>query len=180
MNPFDSITAPQKADLLICFCDIENFTAISRAKPDPLELFQILSGMAKEMSDAVRPSSGRIVKFIGDSALVAFPASAADEGVRLLLGMKARMERFLARSGFKARVLFQVHLGEAAVGPFGESGSLDVMGDAVNHAARLGRGEGRGRFLISPEAFRKLEPETRKSFHKFTPPVYYVAENAES
>jgi hypothetical protein len=30
--------------------------------------------------------------------------------------------------------------------------------------------------VISPQAFRKLSPATRKSFHKYTPPVVYVAE----
>jgi class 3 adenylate cyclase len=47
MDPFESITRPQKADLLICFTDIEGFTAISRAKADPLELFELLSGFAR-------------------------------------------------------------------------------------------------------------------------------------
>jgi class 3 adenylate cyclase len=69
-----------------------------------------------------------------------------------------------------------VHFGETAIGPFGGSTELDVMGDSINVAARLGRGEHRGRFIISPQAFRKLKPETRKVFHKHTPPVVYVAD----
>ena len=176
MNPFDSIREPQKLDLLICFCDIDNFTSVARAKPDPLDLFRVLSGMAKEMSDFMRPSTGRIVKFIGDSALVIFPGNAADDGMRVLLGMKGRIERYLARNGLKAKILFQVHFGEVAIGPFGDGDSLDIIGEQINHAARLGHGEHRGMFVISPQAFRKLKPETRKSFHKHTPPVVYVAE----
>ena len=175
MDPFESITRPQKADLLICFCDVEGFTAISRAKPDPLELFELLDGFARGMRGAVEGSAGRVVKLIGDSALIVFPADAADAGMQILLDLKRRLERYLARQGAKARVLFQVHVGEVAVGPFG-GGGLDVMGDQVNVTARLGRGEHRGAFVISPQAFRRLRPATRKLFHKHTPPIVYVAE----
>jgi hypothetical protein len=49
------------------------------------------------------------------------------------------------------------------------------LGEAVNIASMLGRGEHRGRLVISPQVFRKLSPETRKSFRKFTPPIVYVA-----
>jgi class 3 adenylate cyclase len=176
MDPFESITRPQKADLLICFCDIEGFSAIARAKPDPLELFALLDGFAREMQSALAGSAGRIVKLIGDSALIVFPADAADAGMQILLELKPRLERYLAPQGTKARVLFQVHVGEVAVGPLGGDGALDVIGDSVNVAARLGRGEHRGVFVISPQAFRRLRPATRKLFHKHTPPVVYVAE----
>ena len=176
MDPFESITRPQKADLLICFSDIEGFTAISRAKPDPLELFELLSGFAREMQSALKDSAGRIVKLIGDSALIVFPADQADAGMQLLLELKPRVELYLAKQGAKTRVLFQVHVGEAAVGPFGTDGSLDVIGDSVNVAARLGRPDHRGAFVISAQAFRRLKPATRKAFHKHTPPIVYVAE----
>jgi class 3 adenylate cyclase len=85
MNPFHNLHEPQRLGLLICFVDIENFTSIAQAKADPIELFGILSGMAKVMSEMIRPTEGRIIKFIGDSALIVFPESAADSGMRLLL-----------------------------------------------------------------------------------------------
>jgi len=34
----------------------------------------------------------------------------------------------------------------------------------------------KGRFTISPQLFRKLDAATRKSFHKYTPPVTYLAD----
>jgi hypothetical protein len=51
-----------------------------------------------------------------------------------------------------------------------------VVGDSVNIAATLDRGRNQGKFIISPQVFRKLRPETRKYFHKFTPPVIYISE----
>jgi len=175
MNPLDALVEPRKLDLLICFCDIVNFTAVARATPEPLDVFRLLSGMASLMAGLVAPTNGRIIKFIGDSALIVFPETNTDEGVRLLLDMKSRMEHYLAQKGSRCTVRFQLHVGEAAVGRFGDTGAIDVMGDAVNVTARLGSREDRGMFVISPQAFRKLEPNTRKLFHRFTPPIVYVA-----
>jgi hypothetical protein len=52
----------------------------------------------------------------------------------------------------------------------------DVLGETVNIAAMAGSSHRPGGFAITPQVFRKLEPETRKAFHKFTPPIVYLAE----
>jgi len=49
------------------------------------------------------------------------------------------------------------------------------MGDAVNVAATIDRAGRGGRMTTSPQAFRQLEPETRKLFKKYTPPIVYMA-----
>ena len=53
----------------------------------------------------------------------------------------------------------------------------DVFGPTVNNAAMVDRRQQRGRFVMTPQAFRSLKPDTRKRFHKHTPPVVYLAEN---
>ena len=53
---------------------------------------------------------------------------------------------------------------------------IKFIGDSVNNAAMLAGKDYRARFVITPQVFRKLKPETRKKFHKFTPPVVYIAE----
>jgi len=175
MNPLDSAVEPCRLDTLICFSDIVSFTAFARATADPVELFRLLSGLASMEAAELGGSSGRIVKFYGDSSLILFPGSDADEGVRLLLRLKGAMERHLEEHGAKCSVRFQLHVGDVAVGRFGDTGAIDVIGDEVNTTARLGRRE--DRFVISPQLFRRLKPPTRKLFHKFTPPIVYVAES---
>ena len=176
MESFESLTRPERANLLICFCDIDGFSNVAKARPDPLDLFQVLSGLAVEMAGHLEGSAGRVVKHIGDAALIVFPESEVDAGVRLLRAAKERLERYLADQGIRVTISFQLHFGEVAVGPFGRTGGWDVMGDSVNVAARLERGGHRGRFVISPQVFRKLRPETRKAFHKYPPPIVYLAE----
>ena len=64
-----------------------------------------------------------------------------------------------------------VHVGEVLSGSFGPAGSarFDVLGKAVNVAARLGR---RG-VTLSPQAFRCLSDEARERFQKLMPPITY-------
>ena len=178
MDDLSAISSVRKINLLICFYDIENFASIARDRPDPVEIFDILNGMAKITHGKIDGSPGHVVKFIGDSALLIFPEGAEDEGVNLLLQLKDELETFFGRQGCSTRTRFNVHFGEVAVGPFGVGRrvSLDVFGDSVNTAAMLGRGQHRGRFVISPEAFAHLSAATQKRFHRYTPPIVYLAE----
>ncbi len=173
-----STTSVQIDELLICFCDIQAFSAISQSKIDSKELFSLLDGMATVVINTLEGSAGRVVKFIGDSCLIVFPKEQADQGMAILLDMKDRVEGYFKTKGYSNKMRFCVHYGEAAFGPIGSGRyrALDVLGDHVNVAATLGKGEHRGRFIISPQAFRKLSSATRKRFHKYTPPIVYLAE----
>ncbi len=178
MDDLQTISEVQKPNLLICFYDIDNFSSVSRSKPDATEVFELLSTMAKITYAKIDGSSGHVVKFIGDAALLVFPESHVDEGVNLLLALKQALEEFFQSEGIAVRLRFSLHYGEAAIGPFGPEAheSLDVFGDNVNVAAALAKGQHRGRFIISPQVFRKLNPKTRKVFHKYTPPIVYLAD----
>lgn len=163
-----AISKPQKADLLVSFLDIQNFSGISRTLPDPLALFDLLDSVAVLMTRELEGAGGYVVKFIGDECLAVFPEDLADRGIGALAAAKRGVQRHLGDRGFPSMLRVTAHFGEVAIGPFGEGRSrqLDVIGDTVNIAASLGRGEHRGRLIISPQVFRKLSP----------PPLVYVAE----
>lgn len=175
---FSKVTTPQKANLLVSFMDIQGFLGIAQKLKDPLDQFSLLSGFARMVIHDVESTSGRVIKFIGDSALVVFPEEAVDQGVKTLLALKARLEGYLSEKGFANRLRITAHFGEVAIGLLGEGHcrQLDILGDSVNTAAMLERAGHGGRLVISPQAFRKLSPSTRKLFHRFTPPQVYLAE----
>jgi adenylate cyclase len=174
-----SITDPLKTELLLCFCDIQNFRRIAEEKPDPMEIFRLLDGMAKLVIDQVEKAGGIVVKFIGDESFIVFPPEKADEGMNALLALKTGVEKYFGKQKCAMKMRFCVHYGEAVIGAFGSgrNRTVDAVGDHVNLAASLARGEHRGRFIISAQAFRKLLPATRRKFHKFTPPIVYLAED---
>ena len=55
------------------------------------------------------------------------------------------------------------------MGPRGDK-RLDIYGETVNIAATMNSNG----LAISPQAFRKLEPATRKLLKKHTPPITYI------
>ena len=114
-----------------------------------------------------------MVKFIGDAALIVFEEDRVDAGVTCLLSLKEDTNAWLESRGFGAELAVKVHFGDVVAGPFGPSDRqhFDVIGHAANIAATL---EPRG-FTISPQAFRKLRPESRRRFKKHSPPAVYVA-----
>jgi class 3 adenylate cyclase len=174
MNHFSHITNGQKIHALISVCDITGFARISREKGIEV-IFTLMEDFTSLISRKMMNSSGKIIKYIGDSALIMFPENAVDEGVNLLLLLKEEIEAFFIKKGMNNRITFSLHFGEVIAGRFEPFHEIDILGDAVNIAFMIDRGAYRGRFVISPQVFRKLRPDTRKKFHKFTPPIVYLA-----
>lgn len=174
MTDFNSISQPVELELLVSFFDLTNFIKISNSRKD-LELFDLLSEFYELAGKIIEASAGRVVKFIGDAGLAVFSEESADSGVRALLRLQKETESFFAKRGVQTRLIVKAHFGRVACGWLGACGGkrLDVLGETVNTAATLAS---KG-FAISPQAFRKLSPETRKLFMKYTPPITYVVSN---
>lgn len=173
---FSRVTTPQKVDALVSFADIKDFISIGQKLDDPLKAFALMNGMADLVKGIVSKSGGYVVKFIGDAWLMIYPDDSVDRGILGIIEMKAAVEKYLQQNGFSNKLRTTAHFGEVAVGPFAGQ-ALDVFGANVNTAATLEKSDRRGQLIISPQAFRKLAPSTRKLFHKHTPPVVYIAED---
>ncbi|MBN1699370.1 MAG: adenylate/guanylate cyclase domain-containing protein [Spirochaetales bacterium] len=175
MKNFSTIPSGQKINTLICTCDVTGFARLSREKGIEAVLC-LMNDFTSLVNERIKTSSGSIIKYIGDSALIIFPEDAVDEGVALLLSLKKDIETSFSRRNLRNRITFSLHFGEVIVARFKPFDTIDILGDAVNTAFLIDRGDYRGRFVITPQVFRKLKPETRKKFHKYTPPVVYLAE----
>jgi class 3 adenylate cyclase len=157
--------------LLIAFVDLTRFMTQSQRSADH-ELADTLDAFYEHTAAAVRADGGRVVKFMGDAALIVFPETAVDRGVETLLALKDSVDDLMARRGWDCRLIVKAHFGSAVAGDFGAAGSkaYDVLGKAVNVTATL---EGTG-VTLSAEAFRKLAPELRARFKKHTAPITYI------
>lgn len=164
-------TRRASAPFLIAFLDITPFTRASSRRTDD-EIAELMDEYYASITDAVRPSGGRVVKFLGDGALAVWPEGYADDGVATLLALRDRVNGLLRARGWDASFLAKAHYGTAVAGEFGKAPDqrFDIIGGAVMTAARL---EART-ISISPAAFRQLKPETRKRLRKHTPPVVYI------
>ena len=159
--------APQQ--LLIVFGDITRFTVNARGKPD-VEIAETMHAYYMRAGALVRASSGRIVKFMGDAFLAVWSADDAARGAAALLAIKRGVDAFFAERSWDSRLVVKAHYGEAVVGPFGDDGRFDLIGNAVNIAATLPART----IALSPDAFRCLAPDDRHAWKKHTPQVVYI------
>jgi class 3 adenylate cyclase len=156
---------------LVAFSDLTGYAKVAAQLSDE-EVFRFLSDYYEFVGDAVSPAGGQVIKFMGDGALVLFPEANADAGVRALLAFQEAGDRFVSGRGFTCRHQIRVHFGLVQEGLLGTRGDkrTDIIGSAVNAMFLLKRSD----FAITPEAFRRLKPETRTLFKKHTPPVTYI------
>ncbi len=165
------LSARTELSLLIALCDLTRYTQHTRDSADA-DVAQTMEDYYQQVSTLIRARGGRVVKFMGDAALIVFPEELADEGVRALLDLKRDIEAWLDEIGWDSRLVVRVHFGSCIAGPYGDERRFDVIGGAVNTTARLPSGS----YALSTQAFRRLAPETRKRFKKHTPPITYIRE----
>jgi class 3 adenylate cyclase len=162
---------PTTTELLVAVFDLTNYVAFSRQTPSP-DQFAKMNEFYRRSAEFVRDHGGYLIKFIGDAGLVVFPADAADHGVNTMVRLKDEMDAWLKSAIPESTLSVNCHFGEVTIGPMHGPGGgkhLDIIGDTVNICFTLGR----KKFILSPQAFRKLKPESRRRFKKFTPPVVY-------
>lgn len=171
MTPFDDITEAMEMDALVGFFDLTGFMQVAR-KPEPLALLQLMAEYFALAQGIIEDGGGWLVKTIGDAGLAAFPAEETDRGVHALLQLKTDGDAWLADREIGSEAVVKAHVGRIACGLV--AGRRDIYGHAVNLAAVM---ESNG-FALSPQVFRKLNPETRRLFKKHTPPVTYIPTGA--
>ncbi|MCE0521360.1 MAG: adenylate/guanylate cyclase domain-containing protein [Methylacidiphilales bacterium] len=156
---------------LVACSDLTGYAKLT-GKLSEEEIFYFLSDYYEFVGDTIAPSGGRVIKFMGDAALMTFSEVHADSGVRSLLALQGQGDKFLSNRGISCRHHIRAHFGSIQQGELGTRTDkrLDIIGSTVNTMFLLKASE----FAITPEAFRKLKPETRKFFKKHTPPVTYI------
>lgn len=160
---------------LVFLTDLVGFGRISK-ELNLDDLAKLTARFAELTVKHVKTAEGTIVKYMGDAALGYFDN--ADKGVAALRAMRRDIEANLI-PGKKSAIRVGAHYGPFAIAVLPPVSRPDIMGETVNIAARVGTGgqnKHRGRLIITPEAFRKLSPESRKQFHKYTEPIVYLGE----
>jgi adenylate cyclase len=159
---------------LVACSDLTGYVKFAAGKSAE-DIFQILSEYYEFVGDIITPASGRVIKFMGDAALMFFPADAADAGVRALLALQSSGDVFLSERHVSSRHQIRAHFGSVCMGEIGTRTDkrTDILGSTVN-ALFLLKASG---FAITPEAYRKLTPATRKRFKKQAPPAIYIPTN---
>jgi len=149
--------------------DLKGFVAATRGLDDA-RIADALDVLYRAISDAAMGSGGRVVKYIGDGALVVWPPDRADDALRALIGLREGAMALLEPFGIRGDLLCRMHFGEVIAGEFGPNRTYDVIGSEVFVAFTLPART----ISVSAEAFRKLGDEARTLLKKHTEPVVYI------
>jgi len=155
----------------VAFFDLSRFAEWSSSDDDE-RVAAFLQQFYELAARILEPAGCRLVKFMGDAGLAVFPVDRAEDSIFALCKFSTEVRKEALAVGLDTYCNTNIHVGEAITGTFGPAGleRFDVMGKAVNIAARLGR---RG-IILSPQAFRTLSEAARKKFQKITRPVTYA------
>lgn len=154
-------------NLLVCFTDIDNFVYITK-QYEIRELFRFMNELACLSSDLIYENNGHIIKYIGDSMLIVFPAESINSGVQALLLLKEKLEEVIKAKGFNNTTSFSLHCGPTAIGYLGkrEYRSLDVFGNSVQTASVLNGRPKKGNFCVTQQVYDSLDVDLREKFDR--------------
>ncbi len=147
----------------ILFADISGFTAMS-GKLSPDEVKEIVDEIFEKLTAAIESEHGKVIKYEGDCIMASFGISESNELDPLYSCYAAiKMQRELSNfseilkkaRGFELKMRVGIHTGRAVVGLIG--GRLDIMGDAVNIAARMEQNAGIGKIMITADMEKQLK-----------------------
>jgi class 3 adenylate cyclase len=132
-----SVTAAERRQLTVMFCDLVGSTALS-ARLDPEDVRGIIGSYQRSVAETVENFRGFVARYMGDGVLVYFGYPQAHEddverATRCGLAVVERVSQLKAGEELHARV--GIATGLVVVG--GEVVEHDVVGETPNLAARL-------------------------------------------
>ncbi len=122
-------------------------------------VFTIMAGYFALTGQIVTAAGGKLIKTLGDDALVVFPAAVVDDGIMALRRVRHDGREWFVRQGYDSRVIVKLDFGPVVLGCVGSPGEehLDVFGKPVAGAFMLASTG----FALTPAVFRSLSPEVR-------------------
>jgi class 3 adenylate cyclase len=158
-------TARKPTRLVIAFTDFSDFKHLTGRVSDA-EIADTMDDYYRLVASVVEKARGRVVKFIGDAALLVFPGDKPDAALQSIVTLRTESDRFMIDRDWPCRFSAKVHIGDVIAGDFGPKGSkrYDIMGREVNATAML-TGDGIGgitvsdalRAAVSPGSIEKLK-----------------------
>jgi adenylate cyclase len=138
---FKNIKSPVEYQAIIALSDITYFTKASQSRSNR-ETFDLLSKFYELTGDIIEKFGGKVIKFMGDSALIIFEIDHAKESIKALRSLVEKSSELLSHFNPECRLNIKVHVGTVVVGLLGVSNEkrLDIIGNSINELFRLQSG----------------------------------------
>ena len=165
-----------KIDMVVLYVDLVGSTTMTLELPEE-KLAIIISSFSQEMASVIRLHKGFVLKFVGDAVIGYFVATdnallAADNAVTCAKSMLTVIEKginpILNQYDYPdLMVKIGLDFGQSIVVRYGsnpEASHVDLMGPAMNIAAKIQSMAKTNQILIGEDVLKKLHPVTQKSF----------------
>ena len=165
-----------KIDMVVLYVDLVGSTTMTLELPEE-KLAIIISSFSQEMASVIRLHRGFVLKFVGDAVIGYFVATdkallAADNAVTCAKSMLTVIEKginpILNQYDYPdLMVKIGLDFGQSIVVRYGsnpEASHVDLMGPAMNIAAKIQSMAKTNQILIGEDVFKKLHPVTQKNF----------------
>ena len=127
MRKWESYQDGEIAQALVCFTDINGFAKASQSMSLP-QMAAMLKEVAAITTRSIQKAGGRIVKYIGDSALLILPEEDLDCSVRALFTLKTELDQVLLGYNPPMRISFGLAYGKLIFTQLDPFPILDVSG----------------------------------------------------
>ncbi len=166
----------EKLDMVVLYVDLVGSTTMTLEMPSE-KIAIIVSSFSQEMAAAIRQHHGYVLKFVGDAVIGYFVADesgllAADNAVNCAKSMNTIIEKginpILNQYDYPdLMVKIGLDFGQNIVVRYGadaEHSHVDLMGPAMNIAAKIQNMAKPNQILIGSDVYEKLHPVSKKEF----------------
>ena len=165
-----------KLDMVVLYVDLVGSTTMTLEMPAE-KIAIIMSSFAQEMAAVIRQHHGYVLKFVGDAVIGYFVADengilVADNAVNCAISMISVIEKginpILNQYDYPdLMVKIGIDFGQNIVVRYGSNENqshVDLMGPAMNIAAKIQSMAKPNQILIGSDVFGKLHPNSQKEF----------------
>lgn len=165
-----------KVDMVVLYVDLVGSTTMTLELPEE-KLAIIISSFSQEMASVIRLHKGYVLKFVGDAVIGYFVATdnaimAADNAVNCAKSMMTVIQKginpILNQYDYPdLMVKVGLDFGQSIVVRYGsnvEAAHVDLMGPAMNIAAKIQSMAKANQILIGEDVFKKLHPVNQNDF----------------
>lgn len=167
-----------KLDMVVLYVDLVGSTTMTLEMPAE-KIAIIMSSFAQEMAAVIRQHQGYVLKFVGDAVIGYFVGDgkgllSADNAVSCAQSMISVIQKginpILNQYDYPdLMVKVGVDFGQNIVVRYGadvENSHVDLMGPAMNIAAKIQNMAKPNQILIGHDVYERLHPKTQKDFVK--------------
>ena len=167
-----------RVNMIVLYVDLVGSTDITLSLPED-KVAIIISSFSQEMARVVRQHDGYILKFVGDAVIgyfiaEALPLLAADNAVNCAKAMLTVVEKgmnpILNQYDYpELKIKIGMDYGKNIIVRYGadkEKSHVDILGPAMNIAAKIQHTAEPNQILIGEDVYTRLHPSIQQSFER--------------